>query len=329
MVNPNIRILSERDAAVTARLARANPGRGVAEIYNQAGAGYAAYADGDPQQLFAFDGPHAYADRCLWEVLDAKLVALRAAGRSEIRILDAGCGPGTWLRRLVTRAVVLGFARIGARGFDIAEAQIDRARLLSHDLADLPQVELRFEVADLCQRLPEDDSSVDLTVCLYSVLSHLEVIRLPWIAHELARVTRGFFVATVRPIGSPPSVFVDTVENAQQFRQDNVHDRCRVELFDGRCFTMNIHLFSASELRGYFSGDFEIETLRGLDLFHSRFALDPRWNPPVPGLADDQFDGELSRIEEAYSASPRFIEHAAHLLLVAHRPVIPPTRGAS
>ena len=329
MVNPNIRILPDRDATVAMRLARTNPRQGVAEIYNQAGAGYAAYADGDPHRLFAFDGPHAYADRCLWDVLDAKLVALRAAGRSDINILDAGCGPGTWLRRLVTRAHTLGFSRIWARGFDIAEAQVERARLLARDLTELPDVTVTFEVADLCDRLPESDKSVDLTVCLYSVLSHLEVIRLPWIAHELARVTRGFFVATVRPIGSPPSVFVDTVENAQQFRQDNVHDRCRVELFDGRCFTMNIHLFSASELRGYFSGDFEIETLRGLDLFHSRFALDLRWNPPVPALADDQFDDELSRIEEAYAASPRFIEHAAHLLLVAHRPAISPTRGAS
>ena len=329
MVNPNLRVLRGRDAAVAARLVHANPGQGVAEIYNQAGAGYAAYADGDPHRLFAFDGPHAYADRCLWQVLDAKLVALRAAGRTDIRILDAGCGPGTWLRRLVTRAHALGFAHIDARGFDVAEAQVERAGMLSRDLTDLPEVELTFEVADLCDRLPEDDGSVDLTVCLYSVLSHLEVIRLPWIAQELARVTRGFFVATVRPIGSPPSVFVDTVENAQQFRQDNVHDCCRVELFDGRCFTMNIHLFSASELRGYFAGDFEIETLRGLDLFHSRFALDPRWNPLVPALSDDQFDGELSRIEEAYAASPRFIEHAAHLLLVAHRPVAVPARRAS
>ena len=175
-------------------------------------------------------------------------------------------------------------------------------------------------MADLCEGLPEKDASVDLTVCLYSVLSHLEIIRLPWIAQELARVTRGFFVATVRPVGSPPSVFVDTVDNAQSFAQDNFHDRCKVELYDGRCFTLNIHLFSAEDLRGYFAGDFEIETLRGLDLFHSRFALDPRWNPPTQALADREFDGELSRIEEAYAASPRFIEHAAHLLLVAHRP---------
>jgi SAM-dependent methyltransferase len=291
----------------------------VAEIYNRAGDGYAAYADGNPEQLFAFDGAHAYADRCLWQVLDAKLVALRAAGRGAIRILDAGCGPGTWLRRLVTRSLALGFSRIDARGFDLAEAQIARARALSRNLADRPEVSLIFEVADLCDGLPEKDASVDLTVCLYSVLSHLEVIRLPWIAQELARVTRGFFVATVRPVGSPPSVFVDAVGNAQSFAQDNLHDRCKVELHDGRCFTMNIHLFSADELRGYFAGDFEIETLRGLDLFHSRFALDPRWNPPLPALADGEFDGELSRIEETYASSPRFIEHAAHLLLVAHR----------
>jgi SAM-dependent methyltransferase len=319
VANPNLRILPGGNATADAHAI--HPEQDLAEIYNQAGAGYAAYADGDPQQLFAFDGPHAYADRLLWDALDAKLIALHGAGRSDIRILDAGCGPGTWLRRLVTRAVELGFSRIEARGFDIANAQIERARLLSRDLANLPEVKLTFEVADLCDRLPEKDNSVDLTVCLYSVLSHLEIIRLPWIAQELARVTRGFFVATVRPIGSPPSVFVDTIENTRQFRQDNIHDRCRIELFDGRCFTMNIHLFSASELRGYFSGDFEIEVLRGLDLFHSRFALNPRWNPLIPALDDDQFDGELSRIEEAYAASPRFIEHAAHLLLVAHRPV--------
>jgi hypothetical protein len=76
----------------------------VAEIYNQAGEDYITYADGDPSQPFAFDGMHAYADRCLWAVLETKLTEPRASGARSVRFLDAGCGPGTWLRRLVIRA---------------------------------------------------------------------------------------------------------------------------------------------------------------------------------------------------------------------------------
>jgi hypothetical protein len=45
--------------------------------------------------------------RRFWTLLEAKLTDLRATSASSISILDAGCGPGTWLRRLVTRAHVL------------------------------------------------------------------------------------------------------------------------------------------------------------------------------------------------------------------------------
>ena len=105
----------------------------VAAIYNQAGDDYVAYADGDPTQLFAFDGMHAYADRRVWALLETKLANLRASGASSVTLLDAGCGPGTWLRRLVTRARALGFTTITARGFDIAQAQIKRARVLARN----------------------------------------------------------------------------------------------------------------------------------------------------------------------------------------------------
>ena len=112
----------------------------VAAIYNQAGDDYVSYADGDPSQPFAFDGMHAYADRCVWAVLEKKLTDLRGSGASSVRLLDAGCGPGTWLRRLVIRAHALGFSSITARGFDIAQAQIQRARLASRNLSSLPGV---------------------------------------------------------------------------------------------------------------------------------------------------------------------------------------------
>src|ERR1700722_6647153 len=184
----------------------------VADIYNQAGDDYVAYADGDPSQLFAFDGMHAYADRCVWDVLEKKLTELRASGASSVRILDAGCGPGTWLRRLVMRAHALGFTSITARGFDIAQAQIQRARLAARNLSSLPGVSLTFDVADLADRLPEPDASVDLPLCLYSALSHLPVACLPVISKEMARVTSGYCITTVRPIGSTPTAFVDSIE---------------------------------------------------------------------------------------------------------------------
>jgi SAM-dependent methyltransferase len=200
----------------------------VVAAYNQAGGDYVAYADGDPTHLFEFDGLHAYADRRVWTFLDTKLTELRANGVRSIRVFDAGCGPGTWLRRLVTRAHVLGFTTITARGFDVARAQIQRARLLARDLCGIPGINLTFDVADLTAELPEADASVDLTLCLYSVLSHLAVGSLPKISAEVARVTSGHFIATVRAIGSTPTIFVDSIEKARHFKHDNSRDRCEI-----------------------------------------------------------------------------------------------------
>ena len=289
----------------------------VADIYNQAGDDYVAYADGDPTQLFAFDGLHAYADRRVWALLEAKLADLRASGASSVSLLDAGCGPGTWLRRLVTRARALGFINITARGFDIAQAQIQRARLLARTLSSLRGVNFTFDVADLTGCLPEADASVDITLCLYSVLSHLPVASLTDVSTEIARVTSGHFITTVRSIGSTPTAFVDSIERVRQLTQDHVRNRCEIQFCDGRRIAFSFHLFTASELRSYFARDFDIEDLRGLDLFHGRFAPDPRWNPALLP-ADDRLAGELMRLEEAYATSPEFMDRAAHLLLVAH-----------
>jgi SAM-dependent methyltransferase len=253
----------------------------IADIYNRAGEQYGLYADGDPARLFSFEGLHAYADRQLWEVLERKLNELRAEGKGAIRILDAGCGPGTWLRRCVTHAHRLGFAQIVARGFDLAEAQIETARRNAADLAALPGVDLAFEVADLTGPLPEEDASVDVTLCLYSVLSHLPVTVLPKVTMELARVTRGQFVTTVRPVGSMPTAFVDAVEKARYLKLENTRDWCEIELANGRRMRLSFHLFGAEELRHCFGRHFDIEDLRGLDIFHSSFAPDCRWNVRV------------------------------------------------
>jgi hypothetical protein len=81
---------------------------------------------------------------------------------------------------------------------------------------------------------------------------------------------------------------------------------------------LRFHLFAASELRSYFSDHFDIEDLRGIDLFHNRFAPDPRWNPLSQAVVN-QFSDELKRLKGTYATSSGFMERATHLLLVARR----------
>lgn len=289
-----------------------------ARAYDQAADGYLAYADGDPHRLFAFEGHHGYSDRHVWSVLDTKLRDLRATGATSISLLDAGCGPGTWLRRLITRAHLLGFAKITARGFDISQTQVRVARRNASDLTRLAGVNLTFDIADLEETLPEADGSVDLTLCLYSVLSHLPVTNLPHVATELARITKGHFVTTVRSTGSPPTAFVDSIETARRFELDHNSDRCKVEFHDGRRMALRFHLFTAGELQRCFHEQFEIEDLCGLDIFHSRFSPDNRWHPAAIA-ADPRFSNLLAQLEDRSMRNPSFMARATHLMLVGRR----------
>jgi hypothetical protein len=87
---------------------------------------------------------------------------------------------------------------------------------------------------------PEGDASVDLTLCLYSVLSHLPVASLPKISAEIARVTSGCFIATIRSVGSTPTILVDSIEKARHFRHDNRRDQFAIELCNGRHIELSL-----------------------------------------------------------------------------------------
>ncbi len=302
--------------------------RAIATAYNQAGDDYLRYADGDPSRLFLFGSRYAYADRRIWEALETKLRSLHISGVETVRILDMGCGPGTWLRRVVTRARELGFRHIIARGFDIAEDQVLRARELSQPLCGRRGVDLTFEVGDICGRYPEADRSVDLCLCLYGVLNHLPAHDLSPILQEVARITRGDFVTTVRAVGSIPTVYVGAVEDARAFRQDNQHNTLDVEFRNGRRVRVSSHLFKAAELKAIIVPHLAIKDLFGLDLFHSRFAEDPRWKVGICQHSV-QFGRELERLEKRFSHDADFIDHATHLLLVGttKEVAIKPTRS--
>jgi SAM-dependent methyltransferase len=287
----------------------------VAKAYNLSGDTYSSYADGGASELFRFAGKHAYADRCVWACLSARLSELRLSGATALRVLDAGCGPGIWVRRLVVRAKELGFTDIAARAIDLSPTQIQQARARYRDLAALSGVSVEFSVADLTSPLPDADGIFDLTLCLYSVLSHIPVAVLPSVAKELTRVTRGYFVTTVRSLGSMPSGIVAAIEDVRRLRHDQRRNWCEIELTDGRAAAFDFHLFSSSELRSLFESGLEVTTLQGLDFFHSRFSADSRWNPTNLDVPQT-LRRRLAALEKLFSANPEFNDHANHLLLV-------------
>ena len=173
-----------------------------------------------------------------------------------------------------------------------------------------------FDVADLADQLPEPDASVDLNSLPVQRAQPSACYSLPEISKEMARVTSGYCLTTVRPIGSTPTAFVDSIEKVCRLKQDHVRNRCEIDLSDGRHIAFSFHQFTAVELRNYFAGCFDIEDLRGLDLFHSRFMSDSRWNPVLPP-GDGQLAVELERLEEAHASRQEFMDRATHLLLVA------------
>jgi SAM-dependent methyltransferase len=285
-----------------------------ASAYDAAGSNYISYADGDPNEPFRFTSRYSFADREIWCRLETTLNHFASDHRRTLRLLDAGCGPGTWSRRVALRARELGFARVEVQCLDISAAMLDLARTAAAAIDD-PAISFTFIEGDLRRALPYANGAFDLTLCLYGVLNHLPQHVHTGVARELTRVTEGELFASVRTVGSLPTIYVDSIECARAFHQDNDADWMDVEMLDGSRLEFPSHLFTGEELRAIFQpylGDLQ---MRGLDLFHSRFAHNVHWNPACIAR-DDVFAGELESLEQRYAADPAFMNRAAHILLV-------------
>jgi predicted TPR repeat methyltransferase len=135
---------------------------------------YDAWAQGydDDLAAWSYQAPSVVADTVLSRRPDTT------------HVLDVGCGTGLVGQALRTR----GFAG-RLVGIDISEASLEVARRGgAYDSA---------EQADLQQRLPFDDDSVDAVVCV-GVMTYLPEVEQVW--REFARVTRpgGLVVVTQR-----------------------------------------------------------------------------------------------------------------------------------
>jgi SAM-dependent methyltransferase len=283
-----------------------------ARAYDTLATAYLDHAEGRQSGLFDFHGAHGFSDRALWARLDAMLVRLWTEGRRAIRILDLGCGPGTWLLRLAVRARDLGFSAIDGRGVDLSPAMIDLARSRLRCAAD-PHVGLRFDIGDLATALAdEEDGSFDILLCLNGVLNHLHPDERARAVAEMERLCDGELFVTAHSLGGGPSTTLADAYDVRQFHRDHPADRLEIHLQDGRHLDLPLHLFTAAELAGLFSGRVRREALVGLDLFHTRFRSDPHWSPAD---ADRRpLDEELDRLETLCEAIPVMIDAASQIL---------------
>jgi len=289
---------------------------GTATAYDSAGRDYVAYADGDATAPFDFTGSLSFADRTIWLKLEAKLAQLAADGRRSLRVLDAGCGPGTWLKRVILYAHEFGFTTIDVCGVDISSEMIALANaVMPNDIAGLT---VDISLGDLTERLPFEDDYFDITLCLFGVLNHVPTAFQAQLAAELARVTLDTCFVTVRSVGSLPTVYVDKLENAVFYHENNETHWLDVVMADGRCLGFPSRLFACKDLRQLFEPHLGTLAMFGLDVFHSRFVLDPQWNPRAIG-GESAFEEGLDRLEQLYASRPEFIDRAAHILLVGER----------
>lgn len=252
----------------------------VAGAYDHVGRDYGSYADGDGLEDPS-KGPSrfAHADGIVWQTLRRLVDHLRADGVSTLRVLDAGCGPGTWIRRIATYARSQGLG-VEAIGVDISERQLAIARKQAENLSEdhsSKEWKLEFSAHDLAEPLPWSDGYFHMVVCNYVVLNHLSKNSVPQVVAELCRVASDRVIATVRALASPPTGCIIGSEQVREYHQDCGRGELKLVLKDGTEHLLTFNLFSADALKALFAPSATIVDLRAIDLFVSRFAPDGNW----------------------------------------------------
>ena len=305
------------------RLAGRTTSRAIASAYDHAGEDYAFYADGEGHEdPSSGDGRFAHGDGIVWDAIRGAIDDLHASGASTLRILDAGCGPGTWLNRVAAYAHRQGGFDIEAVGVDISKGQLEIAhtRVASSNPRDCAQrCKITFLEHDLSDPLPWPDQHFHIVLCNYAVLNHLPRTALPRTIRDLCRVASHCVIVSVRALASPPTGCITGTEQMRDFRQDCGRGELKVLLKDGTEHRLTFNLYSAVTLRAMFAQHAAIADMRALDLFLSRFAADAKWTSNVidalPGRAEVM--GKLKELEERLCRLPAWLDHGTHILIVA------------
>jgi SAM-dependent methyltransferase len=295
----------------------------IARAYDHVGDAYGCYADGE-----AADDPEiatsrsAYADSIVWQAICKSIGEVRGQGASRLRILDAGCGPGTWLNRVVARAHRQQLD-VEAVGFDISSGQLGIARkrtdglLLRYRAVGRPKVE--FVQHSLADPLPWPKGHFHIALCNFAVLNHLPRLALAPAIAELCRVSSHRVIATLRALASPPTACIIGTEQVRELREDCARGQLAVVLRDGSKHVLTFNLYGADTLKALFASEAKVLDVRAIDLFLSRFGPNADWTEilvnRLPGRR--QVIGRLKELEDSLCRLPGWIDHGTHVLIVA------------
>lgn len=295
----------------------------IADAYDHVGDAYGRYADGEEaDDLTESTARSAHADHVVWAEICKLIEQLKASGTSTLRLLDAGCGPGTWIRRIAAHAAVQGL-RVEATGFDISSGQLAIARQHAKRLtASLPaerRPTIEFIEHNLANPLPWADGAFHIVLCNYVVLNHLPRAALSSAVAELCRVSSYRVVTTVRALASPPTACIAGLEQALDVHQDLAAGELAIALRDGTWHRFTFNIYSADQMKTIFSPFAEVADVRAVDLFVNRFNVDSNWTADevstLPGRGDVL--AKLRELEEVLCRSPGWIDHGTHVLIVA------------
>jgi SAM-dependent methyltransferase len=295
----------------------------IAHAYDHAGDAYLRYADGEePDDPATTAVRSVHADTIVWQAICGAIDALCKDGVSSLRVLDAGCGPGTWLRRIALHAHRRGLG-VQAVGFDISTGQLDIARRRADSLfariAASNRPRLEFLEHDLLDELPWSKGEFHLVLCNFAVLNHLPRTALPTAIAELCRVASHRVVATLRALASPPTACIVGTEQVRELHEDRGRGQLALVLEDGSRHVLTFNHYSAETLAALFAPHAAIVDLRAIDLFVSRFAPGANWTEVlVNRLAGrQQVIERLKELEEPLCRLPGWVDHGTHVLLVA------------
>ncbi|WP_045835105.1 class I SAM-dependent methyltransferase [Hyphomicrobium sp. 99] len=308
------------------RSLNSSPEGQTASAYNYVGNDYTSYADGNVDKLnpepAAAAHRFAHADTIVWQAVRSALDELRKSGASEVRVLDAGCGPGIWTRRIADYANHIGLAATVV-GFDISTTQLEIARKETErylaSFSKGPKPTLEFQERDLSKALPWAAGSFQLVLCNYTVLNHLTKHAVPAAISELCRVSTGCVIATLRAVGSGASACIIGMEHVREYRHDPARGHLALTLDDGSQHRLPMMMYSAQALEAMFLPHAEVVDLRAMDLFVNRFAADENWTSSLLDRLPDRpsFLEKLKEMEEGLCRLPGWIDHGTHVLIVA------------